>query len=757
VVDGVSWRVLVEDLLILLGDPEAPLAAKTASFRDWARHLVEQTGQEDALAAERAYWLERTWRTPDPLPMERDEGRGADTVGTAGTQTVFLERSALRGLLDTLAGLDSPGGGLGLQDVLLAAAVETLCRWTGKPDLLVEIERHGREPVFGNIDLSRTVGYFTAAYPVLLQLSAGTAVERIRAIGRALCPPRTGTAYGLLRFLHPDPAVRARLGALPRPQLRFNYLGRFDTLLPPGAPVSFPDVPAAPGRSPRALRDVPLELNALTVDAGLRIDWSWSGLRHRGETMAALGQEIIDTVLRLSRELAEGRGAHASHPLTGMQSAMLYASSLYPEARPYQHQLEIDLLGEIEPGRLAAAWDLVVARHEVLRTRFRVDSAGRGVARTAPDGPRLRVVDLSAAWDGEVLARIAREDLERGFQLDREPALRVTLAGAPDRGFRLILTHHQVALDGWSVALLLEDWLRTHERLLAGGGLPGGLAGEPPRFRSYVEWLRSRPDTGEAAFWRRKLADLPPLPWTDGRLDAAPPSLADLDVLPRTLSEETTAALVGLARRNRLTLSTLVAGAWALAAAGWSGGSEVIFGMTVSGRPPELAGSGEMLGLFINAVPVRVAVPADARTLAWLQELQAELAALREQSYTSVAELRRHAGLPPDRLLFDSVLVFENYPVDRDLDSFSLRLEVLRSVESSDLPLTALVAPGPALRLELSADRRRIPEDQSREIADRWAEVLERLAREPDSRLLDLLPGPAPEAMDLLAGFSDEL
>jgi non-ribosomal peptide synthase protein (TIGR01720 family) len=294
VVDGVSWRVLLEDLHALYAAEArggtAALPPKTTSFREWAERLAEHAASP-AMAREVEEWAAVAPFDLAPLPV--DALGGENRVDAAARVSAALEPDETRALLHEVPAVY----GTRINDVLLAALARTFAAWTGDGRLLVELEGHGREDLFGDVDLSRTVGWFTTVHPVLLDLRGETgargALEAVKEQLRAV--PGHGIGYGLLRYLSPDPAVRETMGALPPAGVSFNYLGQTDATLPPGSTFAVADEPLGPLTHPAgSRRPYLLEVVAIVRDGRLRCAWTYARDVHDEATVRRLADGFVD-------------------------------------------------------------------------------------------------------------------------------------------------------------------------------------------------------------------------------------------------------------------------------------------------------------------------------------------------------------------------------------------------------------------------------------------------------------------------------
>ena len=788
VVDGVSWRIILEDLQAAYAQSSAgevvSLAPKTAPFRRWAEHLQEYARTE-ALRGEAGYWLNRERAAVKRLPS--DAG-GENTVESARRVTLGLSPERTRALLQEVGRAYATR----VEEVLLTAVGEALRRWAGGRRVLVELEGHGREEVGERTpDVSRTVGWFTASSPLLLsfneEFEPGAALRRVKEQLRAV--PGRGLGYGLLRYLGEDEEVRDSLRAIRRPEVAFNYLGQLDRVLDSGA--LFAPAPESAGQtmSPRAPRTHLLQVGGSVTDGRLQLSWGYSEAVHRRETVERVAREclsilegLIDHCLAaegraytpsdfplagleqraLDRLLEGGREVEDIYPLSPLQQGILFHATHSPESGAYFEQISLTLQGELDEEAFRRAWAELVKRHTALRTSF---------VWNLRDHP-LQLVSKEAElkwtrddWRGlppdEQRARLeafVRSERERGFELERAPLMRLALMRVSDDAHYFVWSFHHLLLDGWSKNLLLGEFSSIYEAFAE--GREPALA-EPRPFRDYVAWLRRQDASAAASFWRERLrgfrgpTHLGGAP-AAGFTDAGPAHGEELF----RLSRETGRALDALARGHELTLNSIMQGVWALLLGQYSGEEDVLFGTVVSGRPADLPGVESIVGLFINTLPVRARlVPRETRA-EWLRQFQAEQVEARRFEYVPLAEVQAWAdATPPGQMLFETLFVFENYPVDtapRESKA-DLRATHLPVAELTSFPLTVVAAPGDEPAVKVVYDRRRFEPAYVSRMLRHFRGLLEAVAADPSAPVSALTAVTEEESAQLVKSFTDDL
>ena len=449
----------------------------------------------------------------------------------------------------------------------------------------------------------------------------------------------------------------------------------------------------------------------------------------------------------------------AIYPLSPLQQGMLFDTLYAPGSGVYIEQFICTLRGlRIAP--FEQSWQFLVARHPVLRTAFvweRVATPLQVVGqqiKLSIDQHDWRL--LTPAAQHEQLQRFLAADRKRGFKLSKAPLMRLTLIQVADETYTFIWSHHHLLLDGWSMAMLLQEIFLVYQGLCT-GQVPAMVSRRP--YADYITWLRQQNPGDAETFWRQALRGFTAPTALLGSMpigrDAAGPAPSQPCAAKLLLSSNATAALQALAQQQRLTLNTLVQGAWALLLSRTSGEADVLFGVTVAGRPATLPGVETMLGLFINTLPLRVYVPPDAALLPWLRDLQAQQVELYQYQHSLLPQVHKWSDVAPDAPLFESILVFENYPtVTSPEENDGAQIANFRMIEQTNYPLTLSVTPGHELRLQLNYDERRFEAATAERLLTYMQTLLEGMLAQPPQRLGDLPLLNAAERHQLLVAWN---
>ncbi|WP_164493218.1 non-ribosomal peptide synthetase [Streptomyces sp. ADI96-02] len=804
VVDGLSWRVLVSDLVeagrqVRSGRTPALPAAGT-SLRRWLHALTDEAARPER-TAEVALWRDMLAAPAAPVGSRPLDPR-RDLTATTDTVRVQLPADLTDAVLTSVPAAYRSGA----DDVLLTALVLALAqqrRGVRDGTAVVRLEGHGRqEELVPGADLSSTVGWFTTVTPVRFDLSgidvdaalaggpaAGDALRRVKEQRRAL--PDQGIGYTLLRYL--NDATAEELRPYPAEEIGFNFLGRFSFERPETAQGPAPAAPDA-GWTPAAecpelvaapAADMPapsaLELNSLvtgvgdgarltalftfatgvlTADEVRALADAWcAALRGLRDLVAAGGRGLTPSdvpLVRVGQDELDGWQRRFGRvgdvwPLTPLQDGLLFHTMLARTAsEAYQTQFVFRLEGPLDPARLRAAGQALLDRHPNLRVAFLPSATGEPVQIVVDDVPLpWRQADLSGETDpGDRLEEILAEERDARFRTDSPPLLRLTLVTLGPGRAELALTAHHVLLDGWSVSLMQRELMD----LYADAGHDAG-APVPYGYRDFLRWLSRQDRALSARAWAKELAGVAEPTLLASPASPAEPADSGSGQIDAALSGEDAARLARRAAEWGVTPNTLLQGAWAVVLAELTGHEDVLFGATVAGRPPGLTGVDTMIGLFINTVPVRVRCAAADPVRDVLGRLQDGQARLLDHHHLGLADIQRATGLSA---LFDTLVVFESFPVDRSRRSAAgLAVTGIRPYAPPHYPLTVIAAADPLLRVSFQYRRDVFERTAVEAVADRLVRVLRQFAADPATTVgaLDVLSDA--EREQVLHGWND--
>jgi amino acid adenylation domain-containing protein/non-ribosomal peptide synthase protein (TIGR01720 family) len=764
-VDGVSWRLIIEEIesvyLSLKEGRRPSLGAQTTSYRTWAARLAEYARSE-ALRRSLSFWVGESGKPVVALPSER--GDCSNLEGDARSVKSCLTSEETRALLQQVPSAYRTQ----INDVLITALVRALQQWTEGETFRIDMEGHGREDLFEDVDVSRTVGWFTTIFPVRLGLptglAEGQALQSVKEQLRRI--PDRGMSYGLLRYVCEDAQVRDALSRSPRSNLLFNYLGQFDQVVAGSNLFSFAGESAGPWHSPLARRTHWLEVLCMVREGRLEMEWVYNPEIHRDQTVDKLAQDFLAALRATIAHCLSAGGRTPSdfplarldqaaidrlwqrhpdfedlYPLTPMQRLFHAMESAHSNIGFEQWHLRID--GKVDADLLHSAVARVVQRHPILRTAF--------VSAIGEEPLQLVLRQVSLPWtveDWRTLApseqrarleSLMEVDQHAGFDLAHAPLMRVALRRVADDSYHLVWSTHHLCIDGWSWPLVFREVSTLYEAMRQGSEPE---LSPPCTYRNYVQWLREEAPDSET-FWKEELAGFEtPTPLNLSEQpparEAQPGRFAEHSA---SLDQETTTALLALARSQHVTLSTVVQGAWAILLSHYSDAPSIVLGAAFSGRPAEVPGIESLIGPCVNNLPVRVTVTPGELLLPWLSSLQQRQFMLAEHQYASLEQIQKWSRVPWRYRLFDSLMVFQNYRVDEAALRLGTdaRLVPLVAPEATNYPLTIAVTPHSELRFRLIYQADRFTGDVVRTYAADLLVLLRTISQLPGIALAELI------------------
>ncbi|MES4909611.1 MULTISPECIES: condensation domain-containing protein, partial [unclassified Streptomyces] len=428
-------------------------------------------------------------------------------------------------------------------------------------------------------------------------------------------------------------------------------------------------------------------------------------------------------------------------PLSPLQEGLFFHSLYDNEAADtYAVQIVIRLAGKLDTSALKLAAEAMLARHASLRVRFRYRKSGKPI-QMVMGGVELpwREADLEHLGTVEreaELARIAEEDRALGFDLSKAPLLRCTLVRMREDEHCLIWSNHHILLDGWSNAVLFRELFTLYKCRGDDSQLPF-----VPSYRDYLAWIARQDTEAAEAAWREALADLDGPTRIDiagkKRIAAAPHRLT------HAVSQELADSLSATARAHDLTLNTLMQGAWAILLSRMTGRDDLVFGATVAGRPPEIPSVEKMVGLFINTLPVRIRLDSAQPLGELLARVQGQQSRLMDHQHLGLSRIQRVSGHDE---LFDTVVVFENYPVESAASAAldeGVQVADISVRDATHYPVSLMVVPGQGLELRLDYQPDLFEREWVEALAGRLVRVLEAMATDLDMPVgrVDVLGG----------------
>lgn len=772
VVDGVSWRILQDDLHSALAAArrgESPqFGAKTDSYQDWATR-VHDFAFGTVVERERDYWLQQLAQPVARLDFDVDGSDDDERQPEASTQAVEIALDAD----DTQRVLQRARAGVQPQVLLIAALTRSLGERLDADAVRVDLEGHGRDLYDDGateLDPSRTIGWFTSLYPLRFDLVRQSPSQHLSRTRRILATvPNGGIGFGALQQIAHDEALETA-SADPNgsgAQVLFNYLGHFADDSEGGSVIA-----------PRRVRGHALRIDGAVRAGTLQFRFDYSDRQLSREAATAIAEGFLASLHELScvdpddsdaADERHGPGAQSTesgavsfasaslstevlavlrgrypalrdaYPCTPMQQGLLMFSDGGGQKDLYLSQMQI-ALAPVDADRLRRAWQTLVDRHDILRTAF-VDLGQARLIQVVVDNAELSWREVDARTVGGVaqiaLTRWMREEMAQGFDLGHAPLMRLLLVRMDDDSDCLVWTHHHALIDGWSAALLIRQLFEAYARTGTQAGLQAAPHAEPA-YRRYIDWLSTRDAGAAEAYWRD---------WFRG-LDLSTSAQSPLERVPAgqghrpiryeqashsiELSAEDTSRLLRLVKAEGVSLSTLMLAAWGLLLGKYVAEDEVLFGYTTSGRSAAVDGIESMVGLFINSLPVRVRADGTQTVASLLRQIQSQQLDNEDHGFLSLPEIQRVSGAKPGQALFDTLVVVENYPRDWSLLASAgddgLKVRSIEGASRTSFGLNLIAYPGERLMLELAYQCLQFDDDATAMLLRRLSNLLSSIA-----------------------------
>ncbi|MRN54975.1 non-ribosomal peptide synthetase [Paenibacillus monticola] len=758
VIDAVSWRILLDDFhdiyLALRQGIEPNLPVKTDSYKLYTSALHDYASSE-LQTRELQYWEQQFLLSASHIPKDTVAGNGK--VRDADVRSLHFTGTGTSVLFEKATGYYRTDA-----SILLLAALGYSLSLLGFPDgAWINMEGHGREPFGNHPDYSRTVGWFTSQYPVYLNTAAaGTPGQYAMFLNHAIRGiPHRGAGYNVLKYLLLEKPGAGSDVLCIQPTINFNYLGEMNDEAYRDL-FRLAELPLNGTESPDSERPFSITVNALLTNNRLTVEVEYnryeygegtiqrflqgflSGLAgiisYSGQTeVIGPAPEYCDLVPaeELAALMADSRSdIQKVYPLSPMQEGMLFHHLRYPNSEAYFEQCVIRFRGPMNPELFKLCFQTVSDRHDILRTCFAVWRVERPLQTVAES----RVVPFHYEdWtiDGETngtreLNLYLTQDRDKRFNLLGDIPLRISLIRTDEEENCMVWSFHHVLLDGWSVGIIIRELLSLYSTLDL-GEQPRLI--QAPAYGEYIRWVESRDRTAAEEYWRayllgyRAVTLLP----RERVIDDGESSY-DHGELTRILPDNLRDRLIRLSAERSVTLNVLIQAAWGTVLHKLNDTDDVVFGAVVSGRSPEVKDIDEMVGLFINTVPVRVKAGAQ-NFLELALGLQRDMLDREPHSYLPLSAIQNTGGGAG----VDHVLVFENYPLQLDLPR-GLEMAGYEWFEHTNYDFNVIVEPQKDILIRFVYNRTVFDELELEDVLACFIAVLSLIANNPEILLSEI-------------------
>ncbi len=699
VIDGVSLRILLEDIETLYRlyqeGEQLTLPLKTDSFKVWAEKLSEYANSERFLK-EKSYWvgLEST----NVPPIEKDFQEKDNYRKDAKVLSFSLNEQETNKLLTKV----NDAFGTEINDILLSALGIGIKKTWHHDRILISLEGHGREEIIEGVDISRTFGWFTSGYPLILDVSyeddLGRQIKEVKEAIRKI--PNKGIGYGILKYLTRE-EYKKDIEFILNPQIGFNYLGQFDADI---EQMSFDIAKESAGNtmSLAGERGFEFDISGMIANNRLVITITYNEKHYRSETVETLLTHfhsqlihIVDfcfsrkereltpsdfTYKGLSIEAVDRLGARYAiediYLLTPMQEGMLFYALYDDSSFSYFEQTSYRLHGELDTMIVEKSLNVLFKRHDILRTAFIHDISNRPIQLVLKDRHcdfyYKDIREIAGIEEREAfVSAFKAKDKRRFFDLSKDVLMRVSVLYVDTSEYEVIWSFHPILMDGWGIGILISDFFEIYNSYLENRPLQ---LGSIKPYRTYIQWLEQQDREASKNYWLDYLdsyEEVATIPKMTAHNDETEKPGFKNEQIQFTLDLEKTNRLNMTAGRNNVTVNIILQAVWAIILGRYNGKEDVVFGGVVSGRPFELEGVESMVGLFINTIPIRIRFNGNMKFTELLQTVQKDAIASEPHHYHPLAEIQSGSLLKQN--LIDHLFIFENYPIASRIEGYEHR------------------------------------------------------------------------------------
>lgn len=724
IVDAVSWQIFIEDLNrsyeTLINGQTVQLPQKTISYKAWSEGLKELTERYE-IRKDEAYWQEINQKIENTTLFDQ-------TIPTTQSHTFTFELGKEE--TKQLRFEANQAFFTEISDLLLTALAKALGNTFDKTSISFTLEGHGRElfESLGSVD--RTIGWFTSMYPLRVTLEE-TLPEMIKKVKESIRKiPNKGMSYGLLA-LYADTITTKKTDVV------FNFLGELGDSKEESQQFTISTIANINDSAKENTIGNPLSVNCyiqnerlimdlvyvtpiLTTEEILAISSRYqkelsaiidycTTVNEPQKTASDLGelsweQDEFDLAERKAADLLTGE-IQRIIPLTSMQEGLLYHKLLDEASTSYVIQCSYEVNTQMDQKLLEKSLKHLAEKHPALKTNIlykeikeprQVIFSERTLESTRHDFSK------EADANGQ-LAQYKIADVKRGFDLEKEALFRVSLIEMPE-GQRLIFTFHHIIMDGWCLSIVLNDWMKIYTMLENDG--ESAVFAQIETDTLYEDYARIVADLDKEAsltYWENLLEEYE----TQASFTGMYPKndqKAEVKTIFESISKEETQVIQAFAKENKVTMNTVVEAIWGLVLQRYNHTNDVVFGKMVSGRNLPLRGIEHAVGLFINAIPVRVKNEEKESFVTLVQEIQNQSIESEEHTYCSLSEIQNRSLLGKD--LIHTLIVFENYAVQEADESLALLGEMEDYREQTSYPISLSVSSSDELSFKLMFDER---------------------------------------------------
>jgi iturin family lipopeptide synthetase B len=779
IIDGVSWRILFEDIETLYGQYKQglkfALPSKSDSFKLWSEKMSGYANSKPFLK-EKNYWAELESNIVSRI--KKDFEVEDNYVKDAQILSLHLGEEETSRLLTKV----NEAFKTEINDILLMALGLGIKKTFGQDRVLVALEGHGREEILENIDISGTVGWFTSVHPVLMGISyaddLGHQVKEIKETLRRI--PNKGIGYGILKYLTSE-EYKKEIQFKLKPQISFNYLGQFDEDVKQLLSFEMAKESAGNKESLKNQREYEIDVYGMVAGNRLTMNFSYNKKHFKWETIASLVSNFESELRQIiafccSKErieftpsdftykvlpietidwlLREYPAIEDIYTLTPMQEGMLFHALVDEASSAYFEQMSFRLQEKLDICLVEKSLDELFKRHDILRTAFVYKDIERPVQVILKERTiEFYYEDVSKIGGREgkenFIKKFKVKDKGRLFDLSKDVLMRVSILRVDESEYEFTWSFHHILIDGWSSRILISEFFEIYNSYLE--CRPYKLP-EIKQYQVYIDWLEKRDINLSKSYWKKYLEDYQEMVSVPKTITNSSNEIEYqlVDVYFK-LKKEKTIALDYLEKSYHVTLNTIIQTIWGIILGKYKYGdkdeTDVVFGAVVSGRPPEIEGIESMVGLFINTIPVRIKYKHDVKFNELLQEVQERALDSEPYHYYPLAEIQADSILK--RKLLDNILVFENYPGLKQLDGVAkndgntnkpIKLEIsnIKKIEQTNYDFNLIIITGDQPVINFKYNGNRYETDLIKQLELNFKSVIDQVVDNPGITISDI-------------------
>ncbi|MED3966005.1 non-ribosomal peptide synthetase, partial [Niallia taxi] len=705
VIDGVSWRILLEDFSEgysqLFKGEKIEFQAKSNSFKEWAEYLQNQVKTTD-IQEEFQYWNQIEECKVKLLPSDYSYGEEYNKLKYSKEVIIGFNEEETEVLLKK----SNKAYNTEINDLLITALGLALKEWTSEEKILINLEGHGREVLQGDIDINRTIGWFTSQYPLLLDIKTSDISNLIKRVKESLRHvPNKGIGYGLLKYMTPIKPWNN-----PEPEISFNYLGQFDEPIKEGI-FTTSSFNVGNSMSVEGKRINEIDINGIVSNQKLSFTISYNSKRFRESTISDFAKRYKKNILGIIqhcenkdvveltpsdysdknltieeleylREKYEANGNNNItdiYPLTPMQQGMLFHSLLNQQSSAYFDQTSYIAKGRLDIELMEKSLNILLSKYDILRTV---------IAHKGLNQPRQIVLKERQARifykDITHIDKLDRKgfveefeasDRKKAFNLSEDLLIRMSVLKVGNEAYKVIWSTHHILIDGWSMWTILKDFFEVSANLKSNKAISSNNVSQ---YVNYINWLQKQSNLKAKEYWSEHLkdyetcVDLPRITEEKGN-----------EYLQRdvnfNINNTLTAELNRAAQLCKVTVNTIIQAIWGILLQKYNNTDDCVFGSVVSGRNNQVESIDDMVGLFINMIPVRIKNDKNSTFKELIRETQRIALESDQYDYYPLADIQTLTNIK--NKLITTKIAFQNYYIDEKLKSFNFLSQLGYNVE----------------------------------------------------------------------------